>query len=139
MTDVVRKDVLTKLANGDYNCEKEFTLSMFSGKYKLVILWELGHVSSMHFNELFRVIDGVTKKVLSNQLHELVSDKLVERESYEENNRELVIYRIAPIGKTLLPIIDSMYSWGRDRIQDYQIPSSFKLDVAKDLNHEAKS
>ncbi|MFD1432778.1 winged helix-turn-helix transcriptional regulator [Lacticaseibacillus yichunensis] len=133
MTDVVRKQVLTKLTHGDYNCEKEFTLAMFSGKYKLVILWELGHVKSMHFNELFRVIDGVTKKVLAGQLKELAADQLILRDAYMENNRELVVYRISDLGQTLLPIIDQMYQWGKQRVQDYQIPASFKLAVENDL------
>ncbi|MFD1124564.1 winged helix-turn-helix transcriptional regulator [Lentilactobacillus raoultii] len=133
MTDVVRKGVLEKLANGDYNCEKEFTLSMFSGKYKLVILWELGHVSEMHFNELYRVIDKVTKKVLSNQLHELINDQLIERRTYRQNNQTFVVYKMTSVGRSLLPIIDSMYEWGKKRINAYQIPASFKLDVSKDL------
>ncbi|GHP14447.1 transcriptional regulator [Lentilactobacillus fungorum] len=137
MTDPIRQTVLKKLTNGDFNCEKEFTLSMFSGKYKLVILWELGHVSEMHFNELYRLIDHVTKKVLANQLRELVSDQLIKRTAYERNNQKLVIYQMTEIGESLLPIIDQMYEWGKQRLNAYQIPAAFKLDVAGDISKDA--
>lgn len=40
MSDL-RKETLEKIKNGDFNCSKELTLSMFSGKWKVVILWHL--------------------------------------------------------------------------------------------------
>lgn len=133
MTDVIRKGVLKKLTEGDYNCEKEYTLSMFSGKYKLIILWELGHVGDMHFSELQKTIGDVSKKVLSDQLHELISDRLISRDSYQQNNRQFTRYSMTTDGRSLLPILDQMYKWGKKRLAKYQVPSTFKLDVSQDL------
>lgn len=32
MSDTLRRDIKTKIKNGEYNCEKELTLSIISGK-----------------------------------------------------------------------------------------------------------
>ncbi|WEV58137.1 winged helix-turn-helix transcriptional regulator [Ligilactobacillus acidipiscis] len=131
MTDVVRKDVLRKLKNGSYDCEKEFTLAMFSGKYKVLLLFELAHNGAAHFSQLYAGVPGITKKVLANQLNEMTDDTLIKRHEYRENNRKYVIYSLTETGKSLMPIIDMMYAWGKQRISAYQIPAKFKLDVSK--------
>lgn len=42
MSENIRKDIQDKIQNGNFNCEKELTLSIISGKWKVVILWHLG-------------------------------------------------------------------------------------------------
>ncbi len=32
MSDTLREEIRKKILNGDFNCEKELTLSIFSGK-----------------------------------------------------------------------------------------------------------
>jgi len=48
---------------------------------------------------------------LTNQLRELETDGIIERIIYPEIPPR-VEYTITEFGKTLLPIIDSMYKWG---------------------------
>lgn len=45
MAEIVplREYLKQRLLNGDFSCEKELTMSIVSGKWKIVILWHLGH------------------------------------------------------------------------------------------------
>lgn len=49
MSDTLRQDIKTKIKNGEYNCEKELTLSIISGKWKVVILWHLGNEAKFRY------------------------------------------------------------------------------------------
>ncbi|HAP3815346.1 TPA: helix-turn-helix transcriptional regulator [Enterococcus faecalis] len=130
MTDAIRESVLKRLEEGKFNCPKELTLSMFSGKWKLVILYHLNVDGPYRFNELMRFLSPITHKVLTNQLRELEEDGLVTRIVYSEKIVK-VIYKITPLGQSLFPIIDSMFSWGKERIKQIDkehCNTKFKLD-----------
>lgn len=116
MTDLVRKNVLRKLVNSDYNCQKEFTLAMFSGKWKINIIYHLGHEGSYYFYELQRLLPHASHKEISEKLKELTEDGLVNRKP-EIGPRIKVAYSLTPLGESLLPIIDDMYDWGEKRLQ----------------------
>lgn len=127
MTDIVRKDVKDRLKNGDYNCSKELTLSMFSGKWKLVILFHLGTDGAYRFNELMRLLPKVTHKVLTNQLREMEEDELITRH-VEPEPRMKVTYEITALGQSLMPIANQMYEWGEKRIQELQVRPQFSVN-----------
>ncbi|GGF93697.1 winged helix-turn-helix transcriptional regulator [Paenibacillus abyssi] len=116
MSDL-RKEILQKLNNGDFNCEKELTLSIISGKWKVVILWHLGVEGPHRFSELQRLFPKITHKMLTNQLKELIDDGIVHREVFPEVPPR-VEYSMTELGMTLLPIIEMMYEWGKQRISD---------------------
>ena len=115
MTDIVRKYAIEKIQKKDFSCAKEYTLSMFSGKYKIVIIYHLSH-DTMRFGEIQKLLDHATHKVLSQQLNELVEDGLVSRQEDLVNNRKAVFYSLTAIGQSLMPIIEMMFSWGKDRL-----------------------
>ncbi len=127
MTDVVRKDVKQRLENGDYSCAKELTLSMFSGKWKIVILFHLGTDGAYRFNQLMRLLPKASHKVLTNQLRELEEDQLIARKVITESQVK-VKYEITPLGKTLMPIINEMYAWGNQRIEQLQVTPNFNIN-----------
>lgn len=68
----------------EINCEKELTLAVIGGKWKLIILWNLGLEGTKRFSELKRQIPHITQKMLTNQLRELEEDQLVERKVFAE-------------------------------------------------------
>ncbi|WP_390408014.1 winged helix-turn-helix transcriptional regulator [Lacticaseibacillus jixiensis] len=115
MTDVIRKDALARLAQGDDTCAKELTLAMFSGKWKLAILCHLSQHQHYRFNEIKRLLPKITHKGLANQLRELVQDDLITR-TPAANGSNMVSYAITPLGRSLMPIIDAMRQWGQARI-----------------------
>jgi DNA-binding HxlR family transcriptional regulator len=126
MTDIIRKDVLARLADGDYSCEKEMTLAMFSGKWKLPIICHLDD-GTYRFNDLRRLLPKITHKVLTNQLRELEQDHLITR-TVEEGKQQKVYYAITPLGHSLMPIINGMYEWGKARIHEMQAQPEFSIN-----------
>lgn len=56
-----------------------YTLSLISGKYKMVILYCLMEYEVVRFNELKRYLKNISDKTLSTNLKELESDRLIIR------------------------------------------------------------
>lgn len=59
-----------------------YTLSLISGKHKMVILYCLMEFEVVRFNELRRYLKNVSDKTLSNNLKELETDRLIVRKEY---------------------------------------------------------
>lgn len=95
------------------NCEKELTLAVIGGKWKLIILWHLGLEGTKRFSELKKLIPSITQKMLTNQLRELEEDLLVNRKVYAEVPPR-VEYSLTEYGLSLMPILQMMYSWGKE-------------------------
>lgn len=83
------------------------TLALIGGKYKMVILYWLYRNQIVRFNELQRLIGGVSYKMLSSTLKELERDGLVLRTQYPEVPPR-VDYRLSDDGVSLIPVLDAM-------------------------------
>jgi DNA-binding HxlR family transcriptional regulator len=92
------------------NCPVERTLDVIGGRWKVLILREL-FPGVKRFNELQRAINGITQKMLTQQLREMESDGIVHREIYLQVPPK-VEYSLTPVGESLKPIIDAMHEWG---------------------------
>ena len=114
----LREDLKRKLLNGEFNCEKELTVSIFSGKWKVVILWHLGHEGPHRFGQLFRLFKNISNRILTKQLRELEQDDIISRIIYDENPPR-VEYLMTERGMTLLPLVDAMFDWGRENMAFY--------------------
>lgn len=97
----------------EINCEKELTLAVIGGKWKLIILWHLGLEGTKRFSELKKMIPHITQKMLTNQLRELEEDLLVERKVYAEVPPR-VEYSLTEYGVSLMPVLRLMYDWGKN-------------------------
>ncbi|GAX06601.1 MarR family transcriptional regulator [Secundilactobacillus pentosiphilus] len=127
MTDTLRRYTQEKIRKKDFDCAKEYTLSMFSGKYKIVMIYHLFHDGTMRFNQIQRLLDDATHKMLAQQLKELVADGLVIRREETIHNRKAVYYSLTETGESLMPIIEAMFSWGTGRLEELQLENNFKL------------
>ncbi|WP_332629491.1 winged helix-turn-helix transcriptional regulator [Halalkalibacter flavus] len=103
----------------EFNCEKELTLAVIGGKWKMLILWYLGKEGTKRFSELKSLMPGITQRILVNQLRELESDFIIHREVYPVVPPK-VEYSLTEQGKTLMPILETMYAWGKDYKQFLQ-------------------
>lgn len=65
-------------------CPMPDIAKLIGGKWKLIILQILIFKGMKRFNELQRMIDGVTQTMLTKQLRALEKDGLVSREVYAE-------------------------------------------------------
>lgn len=88
-----------------------YTLSLISGKWKLVILYWLVEVSPIRFNELQRLLGSISFKTLSIQLKELERDGLVDRKEYPQIPPK-VEYSLSERGRSLYPVMEAMCRWG---------------------------
>ena len=88
-----------------------YTMSLISGKHKMVILYCLMEFEPVRFNEMKRYLGRVTDKTLSSNLKELEADQLVHREEYPQIPPK-VEYSLTERGKSLIPILDQMCDWG---------------------------
>ncbi|MGJ9459784.1 winged helix-turn-helix transcriptional regulator [Oceanobacillus sp. CF4.6] len=112
----------------EFNCEKELTLSVIGGKWKMLILWNLGNEGTTRFNELRRLIPGITQRMLITQLRELESDFLVHREVYPVVPPK-VEYSLTAQGDSLRPLLEQMTKWGisyKDFL-DETVPNSITI------------
>lgn len=105
--------IMERMAGKEFNCEKELTLSIIGGKWKMLILWHLGKEGTKRFGELKALIPGITQRMLVNQLRELENDYIVKRVVYPVVPPK-VEYSLTDEGESLMPILDAMYSWGRN-------------------------
>ena len=88
-----------------------YTLTMIGGKWRLVILYWLVEYGVVRFNELQRLIGGITYKTLSAQLKEMEADGLIIRTEYPQIPPK-VEYSLSPKGNSLFPIMEAMCEWG---------------------------
>lgn len=63
------------------------------------------------FNELQRDLDGISQKVLTESLRQMIDDGLVYRNDYHENPPK-VDYGLIDLGKEMMPIIDALADFG---------------------------
>jgi DNA-binding HxlR family transcriptional regulator len=84
---------------------------VIGGRWKPVIIFLLLQNDVLRFGELKNTIEGVTQRMLTNQLRELEADKVVHREVYAQVPPK-VEYSLTEYGKTLKPIMLSMRDWG---------------------------
>ena len=114
----LRKEAKTmpNLGEKSFNCEKELTLSIIGGKWKMLILWHLGKEGTKRFGELKNLMPGITQRMLVTQLRELEEHLIVHREIYPVVPPK-VEYSLTDQGRSLIPILDSMYEWGKDYME----------------------
>jgi DNA-binding HxlR family transcriptional regulator len=91
-------------------CPAEMTLDIIGGRWKVLILWQLFQ-GARRFSELFRALDGITQKMLTQQLRELEKDGIVHRQVYPQIPPK-VEYSLTPLGGSLRPVVDAMCEWG---------------------------
>jgi len=98
--------------NIHYQCSMELTLDLIGGKWKALILWHLGE-NTLRFSELKKTLPKITQKMFTQQLRELEGSGLVNRFIYTQIPPK-VEYSLTPVGKSLLPILETLCQWGLD-------------------------
>jgi DNA-binding HxlR family transcriptional regulator len=86
------------------------TLNILSGKWKILILFSLLE-GTKRFNELRRLIPGVTQRMLTSQLRELEEQQVIARKVFAQVPPK-VEYSLSEIGNTLTPILMGLKKWG---------------------------
>jgi DNA-binding HxlR family transcriptional regulator len=91
-------------------CPAEFTLAMIGGRWKIPIIFHL-LAGRQRFTELARALNGVTQKMLTQQLREMERNGLVARKVYAQVPPK-VEYSLTDLGVSLRPVVGAMCRWG---------------------------
>ena len=97
------------MLNREYGCFLVLARDLIGGKWKMVILWLLRD-GVMRFSELKRRLDGITQKMLTQQLRELEECGLIERKVYPVVPPK-VEYSLAEQGRLIVPALTSLCEW----------------------------
>ena len=101
----------------EYKCSVAVTLDIFNDRWKLAIIWHLLD-GDKRFKDLHEIISEITQKTLTVKLKELEEKNIIHREVYAEVPPK-VVYSLTPIGQKLKLVLQEMYNWGIDYVQEF--------------------
>jgi DNA-binding HxlR family transcriptional regulator len=96
-------------------CPLTAALAAVGGKWKLILVYWLAQ-APRHFAALRQALPGISQKVLTQQLRELVGDGIVHRQP-QGTVPAPVVYSLTDYGRSVLPLVESVRRWGRAHMQ----------------------
>jgi DNA-binding HxlR family transcriptional regulator len=103
-------------------CPIDVTLSVIDGRWKGTILWRLLD-GPMRTSKLRKSIPEITERMLIRHLKDMTESGILER--HQEDGLPLrVRYSITPYGMTLVPVLNSLCTWGRKHLEREIAPTS---------------
>lgn len=97
-----------------YLCGLDAAVDVIGGKRKTLILWALS-VEARRFGALRREVDGISEKVLIQQVRELERDGIVHRDVHAQVPPK-VVYSLTPLGTTLYEALGPLGQWGEEHM-----------------------
>ncbi|MEO5805873.1 helix-turn-helix domain-containing protein [Devosia sp.] len=88
-------------------------LNRIGDKWSVMVVGMLGRMGTLRFNELKRLINGVSQRMLTLTLRNLERDGLVTRTIYPEVPPR-VEYSLTELGKTLQGPIAGLWDWSAE-------------------------
>ncbi|MCY0860055.1 MAG: helix-turn-helix domain-containing protein [Sulfolobaceae archaeon] len=81
-----------------------------SRKWNFLILYLIGKYEPIHFNELLRIINGITPKALSDSLKDLQELGLIKKHIIN-SSPPTTVYYLTDAGKELIKSIIPLFKW----------------------------
>ncbi|WP_024801592.1 helix-turn-helix domain-containing protein [Nocardia sp. BMG51109] len=100
-------------------------IDVVGGKWRMHLMWVLGE-GPQRFGRIRRLLDGVSEKVLAENLRHLEGSGIVHREIYPEIPPR-VEYSLTPLGEELRTALRPLERWGdehRARILGCELESA---------------
>jgi DNA-binding HxlR family transcriptional regulator len=97
-----------------YGCGLEAALAVVGGKWKPIVLWRLAG-GARRFGELRRLVEGISEKMLIQQLREMEADGIVARKDFREVPPR-VEYALTEFGVSLAEALRPLCEWGREHM-----------------------
>jgi DNA-binding HxlR family transcriptional regulator len=101
------------LPRSPMGCPMDAILRLLMGPWTTYILWVLRTNGPTRFGELKRRVAGVSAKVLTARLRMLEQSEVIERH-YEPTIPPQVTYGLAPRGRELIAVLDSLDAIARN-------------------------
>ena len=96
-------------------CPLTAAWAAIGGKWKLILVYWLAQ-SPRHFAALREVVPGISQKVLTEQLRELIADGIVRRQPTGLVPAP-VEYSLTDYGRSVVPVMETMRCWGSGHLQ----------------------
>jgi len=119
MSDEVRPPCPRRYDILDENCSSRQAIDLIANKWTILVMYALAG-ETRRYNELQRMISGVSQKMLTQTLRSLEADGLVHREVYPVIPPK-VEYWLTPLGETLLEPIAAIKQWGETYMRDVEM------------------
>ena len=94
----------------EYTCPLELTHDIIKGKWKPIIIWQLGK-QNMSLSTLETGITGISQKMLLEHLKELQEFGMVDKQEFEGYPLK-VEYSLTALGKRMLMVVEIMQEVG---------------------------
>lgn len=101
------------------NCAVRNVLDRFGDKWSVFVLLTLDEKNDVRFNELHKLIEGISHKMLTVTLRHLEADDLIHRTIYAEIPPK-VEYKLTDRGKSLLPYVHNLVKWSTENMEGIQ-------------------
>ena len=102
----------------DGSCPIATTISLLNSQWKILIMRELLLHSSERYSELQHSVTGISQKMLTQSLHEMTADGIVQRQAFPEVPPR-VEYRLTELGQSMDPILKAMHNWGKQYLASH--------------------
>lgn len=100
----------------EITCPLEITHDIIKGKWKTVILYQLHHLETASLSQLESSINGISQKMLLEQLKELMAFGLVDKNTFEGYPLKVEYFITNNRGKRLIEALDIMQEIGLEYI-----------------------
>lgn len=114
---------MSKISTTDYEeicpcmekCPLTNVLENIGGKWKVAIICALSLHEQVRYNELKRMVKGITNTMLANSLKDLESIGMIIRKQYPEMPVR-VEYSLTEKGRSILPILEELRAWSVENL-----------------------
>jgi DNA-binding HxlR family transcriptional regulator len=114
-----------------FSCAPEFAVAVLDGKWKSSILCCLQQ-HPCRYAQLRTSLPGLSDKMLSERLHDLVEAGLVVREALNGNSGQA--YALSPLGRSLGELLTVLSAWALAHAETFgvQIGNSAAVPLARE-------
>lgn len=98
-------------------CPIEATLAAISARWKARIVWKLA-ASPHAFSALRQSVTGISDRMLTEQLSQLMRDRIIVLERDDIGQR----YKLTSLGLSLLPVLRALHDFGEKMIEGRERP-----------------
>lgn len=106
-------------------CPVQHARQFIAGKWQMGILWNLRN-QPMSFSEIKRNLPGLSDKILMQELDFFVEKKIIDRSAVELHTAKTE-YALSSMGRSLIPVINSIVEWGYLYLQEEQFSKEMSL------------
>lgn len=100
-------------------CPLEIAVNTISGKWKVPIVWQINE-GKRRPSEFLRGIAMVDRRVLNQQLNEMIEDGILTKRSFNELPPR-VEYSLSEIGEKLVEVLWQLNDWGKFLVDEKDV------------------